>query len=46
MHRANQDNYYSNKFILGEKKLKWIENLTPLDLRLQGFTDKMYYKTC
>ena len=46
MHRANQDNYYSNKFILGEKKLKWIRKLTPLEaLRLQGFTDKMYYKT-
>jgi len=45
MHRANQDNYYSNKFLLGEKKLKWIRKLTPLEaLRLQGFPDKIYYK--
>ena len=45
MHRANQDNYYSNKFLLGEKKLKWIRKLTPLEaLRLQGFSDKIYYR--
>ena len=45
MHRANQDNYYSNKFLFGEKKLKWIRKLTPLEaLRLQGFPDKIYYK--
>ena len=43
MHRANQDNYYSNKFILREKKLKWVRKLTPLEaLRLQGFPDKFY----
>ena len=43
MHRANQDNYYSNKFILNEKKLKWVRKLTPLEaLRLQGFPDKFY----
>jgi DNA (cytosine-5)-methyltransferase 1 len=45
MHRANQDNYYSNKFILGEKKLRWIRKLTPLEaFRLQGFPDKFYDK--
>ena len=45
MHRVNQDNYYSNKFLFGEKKLKWIRKLTPLEaLRLQGFPDKIYYK--
>ncbi len=44
MHRAHQDNYYSNKFINNEKKLKWIRKLTPLEaLRLQGFSDKFYY---
>ena len=43
MHRAHQDNYYSNKFINNEKKLKWIRKLTPLEaLRLQGFPDKFY----
>jgi DNA (cytosine-5)-methyltransferase 1 len=43
MHRAHQDNYYSNKFINNEKKLKWIRRLTPLEaLRLQGFPDKFY----
>lgn len=43
MHRAHQDNYYSNKFINNEKKLKWIRKLTPLEaLRLQGFSDKFY----
>ena len=46
MHRAHQDNYYSNKFINNEKKLKWIRKLTPLEaLRLQGFSDKFYYNT-
>ena len=45
MHRAHQDNYYSNKFINGEKKLKWIRKLTPLEaLRLQGFPDQFYHK--
>lgn len=44
MHRAHQDNYYSNKFINNEKKLKWIRKLTPLEaLRLQGFSDKFYH---
>lgn len=43
MHRANQDNYYSNKFINNDKKLRWIRKLTPLEaLRLQGFPDKFY----
>ena len=28
--RANQDNYYSNKFILGEKKLISLESNPPL----------------
>ncbi len=43
MHRAHQDNYYSNKFVNNEKKLKWIRKLTPLEaLRLQGFSDKFY----
>jgi len=43
MHRAHQDNYYSNKFINNEKKLKWIRKLTPREaLRLQGFPDKFY----
>ena len=38
MHRANQDNYYSNKFILGEKKIKWVRRLTPTEaFKLQGF---------
>jgi len=46
MHRAHQDNYYSNKYIHNEQKLKWIRKLTPLEaLRLQGFPDKFYYKT-
>ena len=45
MHRAHQDNYYSNKFINDEKKLKWIRKLTPLEaLRLQGFPDQFYHK--
>ena len=45
MHRANQDNYYSNKFILGEKKLRWIRKLTPLEaFRLQGFPDEFHDK--
>ena len=45
MHRAHQDNYYSNKFINNEKKLKWIRKLTPLEaLRLQGFPDQFYHK--
>jgi DNA (cytosine-5)-methyltransferase 1 len=44
MHRANQDNYYSNKFLKGEKKLKWVRKLTPQEaLRLQGFSDKFYH---
>jgi len=44
MHRANQDNYYSNKFVNSEDKLKWIRKLTPKEaLRLQGFNDKFYY---
>ena len=44
MHRAHQDNYFSNKYILNEKKLKWIRKLTPLEaLRLQGFPDKFYF---
>lgn len=44
MHRANQDNYYSNKFIKGEKKLKWVRKLTPQEaLKLQGFSDRFYY---
>lgn len=43
MHRANQDNYYSNLFINNEKKLKWIRKLTPLEaLKLQGFPTKFY----
>ena len=43
MHRAHQDNYYSNKFVNNEKKIKWIRKLTPLEaLRLQGFSDKFY----
>ena len=45
MHRAHQDNYFSNKFILSEKTLKWIRKLTPLEaLRLQGFPDSFFYK--
>ena len=45
MHRAHQDNYYSNKFINDEKKLNWIRKLTPLEaLRLQGFPDQFYHK--
>ena len=43
MHRAHQDNYYSNKFINNEKKLKWIRKLTPLEaLKLQGFPSRFY----
>lgn len=43
MHRANQDNYYSNIFINNDKKLKWIRKLTPLEaLKLQGFPTKFY----
>lgn len=45
MHRAHQDNYYSNIFILGEKKQKWIRRLTPLEaFRLQGFNDSFVKK--
>lgn len=45
MHRANQDNYYSNKFINNQKKLEWIRKLTPLEaLRLQGFPDRFYHR--
>ena len=45
MHRAHQDNYFSNKYILNEKTLKWIRKLTPLEaLRLQGFPDNFFYK--
>ena len=45
MHRAHQDNYFSNKYILGEKKQKWIRKLTPLEaFRLQGFPDNFVKK--
>tara|TARA_Y100001970_G_scaffold292614_1_gene434673 strand:+ start:1326 stop:2369 length:1044 start_codon:yes stop_codon:yes gene_type:complete len=45
MHRAHQDNYYSNKYILGDKKQKWIRRLTPLEaFRLQGFKDNFVKK--
>ena len=38
MHRANQDNYYSNVFINGDKKRKWVRKLTPIEaFKLQGF---------
>ena len=41
MHRAHQDNYYSNNFILGEKKRKWVRKLTPTEaFKLQGFSEK------
>ena len=41
MHRAHQDNYYSNKYILGDKEEKWVRKLTPIEaFRLQGFPDK------
>ncbi len=41
MHRAHQDNYFSNKFILGDKKQKWVRKLTPVEaFRLQGFKDR------
>ena len=47
MHRAHQDNYFSNQYILNEKKLKWIRKLTPLEaLRLQGFPDSFFKKAC
>jgi len=40
MHRAHQDNYFSNRFILGETKQKWVRKLTPIEaFRLQGFRD-------
>jgi len=45
MHRAHQDNYFSNQYIHNEKKLKWIRKLTPLEaLRLQGFPDIFFKK--
>ena len=38
MHRANQDNYFSNQFVLGDRQRKWIRKLTPTEaFRLQGF---------
>ena len=41
MHRANQDNYFSNQFILGDRQRKWIRKLTPTEaFRLQGFPDR------
>ena len=41
MHRAHQDNYYSNQYILGDKEEKWVRKLTPIEaFRLQGFPDK------
>ena len=40
MHRAHQDNYFSNNYILGENRRKWVRKLTPTEaFRLQGFPD-------
>ena len=41
MHRASQDNYFSNQFVLGDRQRKWIRKLTPTEaFRLQGFPDR------
>tara|TARA_S200000501_G_C20860516_1_gene759569 strand:- start:1524 stop:2537 length:1014 start_codon:yes stop_codon:yes gene_type:complete len=38
MHRASQDNYYSNQFFDEKEKYKWTRKLTPKEaFRLQGF---------
>jgi DNA (cytosine-5)-methyltransferase 1 len=45
MHRAHQDNYYSNCYILGEKNQKWVRRLTPVEaFKLQGFSENFVNK--
>ena len=45
MHRANQDNYYSNNYIYGDQKRKWVRKLTPTEaFKLQGFPNSFVTK--
>lgn len=45
MHRAHQDNYYSENYINGKKKSNRIRRLTPKEaFRLQGFDDSFVDK--
>ena len=45
MHRASQDNYFSNQYINNDLNKKWIRRITPLEaFRLQGFPDNFVIK--
>ena len=45
MHRASQDNYFSNQYINNDLNKKKIRRITPLEaFRLQGFPDNFVIK--